>query len=598
MGTDAVVKVSYLVPLRPGPDGKPLGILDFHLDFQSILVSIRHDQPTFRASGETLLVCEVEGQMVFLSRTRLTTAPIFGEALTGKEQEEIQAYLSGAGSSDWVDYRGVPCIAAFRQLSTLPWTIFSKMDREEITVHLVRLAWADTAVDALFILIAGLLSYSWWRQKQTQQKADWEHVQRERDHLDQQLKTLSRYANDIVLRLDGNGKVLDANDRALAAYGYSHDEMFGLYIKDLMTVQALRDFFKRFQAEEYLDSIRFETTQVRKDGSSFPVEMSSRQFKQNGARYFQVIIRDITERKQAEEALRRSEAKFRGVVSQPLVGIAIIEDGRFNYTNPRFAEIFGHSHEEIRLMTMLDLTTETDRPLVAEQIRKRVSGEVEQVEYEFLGLRKDGSPVHLEASGCTLELDGKLLLISMVRDISERKVAEAKVLALQDLLREQATRDGLTGLYNRRFLDEAMERELVLARRNNEEVSVIMGDLDHFKVVNDQYGHLAGDEALRVFSAMIQQLSRKSDIYCRYGGEEFLLVLPGMAKGIAVERAELLRRQIEAAPIRFGDFAIPVTASFGVACFPKDGSSRTELIAAADSALYLAKADGRNQVRT
>lgn len=123
-----------------------------------------------------------------------------------------------------------------------------------------------------------------------------------------------------------------------------------------------------------------------------------------------------------------------------------------------------------------------------------------------------------------------------------------------------------------------------------------MADLDHFKAVNDNHGHLAGDEVLRVFCALLKRHARGSDIYCRYGGEEFLLVLPGMTEDSAVERAERLRAAMAATPVGYGAFLIPVSASFGVATFPRDGRGGDELIAAADGALYAAKAAGRNRV--
>lgn len=295
-------------------------------------------------------------------------------------------------------------------------------------------------------------------------------------------------------------------------------------------------------------------------------------------------------------ALRESEAKFRGVVSQSLVGIAITEDGKFSYSNAKFNQIFGYSANEIKTLEPCDIAAETDRPMVAGNIRKQLSGEVEGIHYVFCGLRKDGAAIDVEAHGSSMEIDGRRALISMVMDISERTRAERAVRELQERLREQSTHDALTGLFNRRYLEETLGRELLSAERHGHPVSLIMGDLDHFKAVNDCHGHLAGDEVLRVFGALLKQHARGSDIYCRYGGEEFLLVLPLMAQDSAVERAEQLRAALAAAPICYGASPIEVTASFGIATFPGDGRTGDELIAAADNALYAAKEAGRNRV--
>ncbi len=304
----------------------------------------------------------------------------------------------------------------------------------------------------------------------------------------------------------------------------------------------------------------------------------------------------LHENEKINRALRESEAKFRILVNQSLIGIIIVEDGKLSYTNAKFTEIFGYSDEESRALGLLDLVIESDRPLVAEKIRMRLSGEADQVAYAFRGLRKDGKVVDIESYGSVMHTSGKLLLVSLIMDITERTRAEREVQTLQEMLREQSTHDALTGLYNRRYLDETLGRELISAERHGHPVSVIMGDLDHFKTVNDRYGHLAGDEVLRVFGDLMKQHARGSDIYCRYGGEEFLLVLPQMAEDDAVERAEQLRSAMAAAPVLFGASPIMVTASFGVATFPRDGRTGDELIAAADSALYAAKAAGRNRV--
>jgi len=304
----------------------------------------------------------------------------------------------------------------------------------------------------------------------------------------------------------------------------------------------------------------------------------------------------LRENEEIGRDLRESEAKIRSVLNQSLVGIVVIEDGRFTYANPKYCEIFGYTADEVLALPPLSMVVEADQALVAENIRKREAGEVDQVLFSFRGLRKDGGVVDIELHGNVIEAGNKRVLVSAVMDVSERNRAEREVQALQETLREQSTHDALTGLYNRRYLEEVLERELVRAEREQYPLSMIMGDLDHFKAVNDRCGHQAGDEILRVFGHLLRQHARGSDICCRYGGEEFLLVLPGMSEASAVERAEQLCVAMAAAPVRCGSGSIAVTVSFGVSTCPRDGRTGDELIAAADAALYAAKAAGRNRV--
>jgi diguanylate cyclase (GGDEF)-like protein/PAS domain S-box-containing protein len=304
----------------------------------------------------------------------------------------------------------------------------------------------------------------------------------------------------------------------------------------------------------------------------------------------------LRENEKVNHALRDSEMKFRGLVNQSLVGIYMIQDGKFSYSNPKFDEICGYTTDEMRELSPLDIVAERDRPLVAENLHKRIAREIDHVHYAFHGLRKNGTEIDVEVFGSTMEIGSKIALIGLALDVTERARAEHEVKVLQDRLREESIHDGLTGLYNRRYLEETLKRELISAEREGHPVSVIMGDLDHFKAVNDRYGHLAGDEVLRVFGALMKSNARGSDIYCRYGGEEFVLVLPGMARDKAAERAEQLRSAMAAVPVLYGTTPIIVTASFGVATFPRDGSTGDDLIAAADRALYVAKAAGRNRV--
>lgn len=173
-----------------------------------------------------------------------------------------------------------------------------------------------------------------------------------------------------------------------------------------------------------------------------------------------------------------------------------------------------------------------------------------------------------------------------------------KINDLQEKLREQANRDSLTGLFNRRYLEGTLEREMARCRRERAPLSMVLIDVDHFKLVNDTYGHQAGDEVLRVFAKLLMEHARTEDIVCRYGGEEFLLVLPKMPLDIALERATQLLKLFEETIVSYGELRIRITASIGIATTPGHADSVDDLIRCADQALYQAKRRGRNVVST
>jgi diguanylate cyclase (GGDEF)-like protein len=163
-----------------------------------------------------------------------------------------------------------------------------------------------------------------------------------------------------------------------------------------------------------------------------------------------------------------------------------------------------------------------------------------------------------------------------------------------DRVRQLAYRDGLTGVFNRRYFDSRLVDEVTRAARYGGGASVLMIDLDHFKKVNDDFGHMVGDDVLRAVSALFLRHLRKVDVVCRYGGEEFAVVLPATQGASAAAVAEKLRRAV--ANAEFAGVPYPVTVSIGVAEFPAHGITRDDIVRAADVALYSAKEAGRNQV--
>jgi diguanylate cyclase (GGDEF)-like protein len=163
-----------------------------------------------------------------------------------------------------------------------------------------------------------------------------------------------------------------------------------------------------------------------------------------------------------------------------------------------------------------------------------------------------------------------------------------------DRVRQLAYRDGLTGVFNRRYFDSRLVEEITRAARYGGGVSVLLIDLDHFKKINDEFGHMLGDDVLRAVSTIFLRNLRKVDVVCRYGGEEFAVVLPATQGGSAASVADKLRRAVASA--HFAGVSIPVTVSIGVAEFPANGITRDDIVRSADAALYQAKDAGRNRV--
>ena len=204
-------------------------------------------------------------------------------------------------------------------------------------------------------------------------------------------------------------------------------------------------------------------------------------------------------------------------------------------------------------------------------------------------------------------LNGRLIIF---RDVTDRKEVEKdlrhamdrlqtqliEIGLLQSQLREQAIRDALTDLFNRRYLDDTLDREIARATRETYPLCIIMMDIDHFKNVNDSHTHEAGDLVLKKLAQTLKEQSRQGDFACRYGGEEFVLVMPNIDLKVAKARAKSLHQKISSMIIPYEGTDIKITVSMGISMFPKHGESRGELLRAADSALYESKNAGRNRI--
>lgn len=201
--------------------------------------------------------------------------------------------------------------------------------------------------------------------------------------------------------------------------------------------------------------------------------------------------------------------------------------------------------------------------------------------------------LHLRGGGGLSEAKQQL-----ARATSEQVSLALSNLQLRERLEVQALRDTLTGLHNRRFADAWLSGEISVAERSGRTIGVMMIDVDHFKQVNDVHGHEAGDELLKAVADTFRSSMRPEDMPCRYGGEEFLVMVPGIDLDDLQRRAEALRQRVSEIRVHHRGTTLPsVTVSSGVAVYPRHGETAAQLVQAADAALYEAKRSGRNQTR-
>jgi diguanylate cyclase (GGDEF)-like protein/PAS domain S-box-containing protein len=304
-----------------------------------------------------------------------------------------------------------------------------------------------------------------------------------------------------------------------------------------------------------------------------------------------------------------SEQKYRVLLDESSDPIFMFDsEGQYLYVNRAFADGVNRKLEEIIFKKIWDVFPQAEADKRFAVVRWVFENRETRV-IEVRVPRTDGDRFYITTVKPVLNPEGTVAsVICISKEITERKHMEeklrqaneqlsaqlAEIETLHETLREQAVRDPLTGLYNLRFLTESMKREIAQATREHMPLSVVLMDIDHFKDFNDTYGHKAGDEVLQALGKMLGTQTRLGDIACRYGGEEFVIIMPAAQPEEAYKRAEQWRRMFEATQIVSNEVTLSATLSAGIATFPDHGSTVDEIWRAADHALYAAKSAGRN----
>jgi len=339
------------------------------------------------------------------------------------------------------------------------------------------------------------------------------------------------------------------------------------------------------------------------DGELLDVDVASQRIMRDNKPMVQSVIRDISAKKRAEAKLRESEEHHKALFNNAPVGIFVMsKDGGISQFNENWADMLGYAdadgHTELLSKTPVDITHPDDKEASADRINSLLTGKVGSYRAEKRWLRKDGTTCWGDISVTAIHDENEEVQLAMVvvQDVTERKEMEEE-------LRRLATTDSLTGASNRRHFMDRGEEELHRAKRYGRPLAILAMDLDHFKNINDTYGHSAGDAALQHFTLYCMSVLREEDVFGRIGGEEFAVVLPEGSHDGAVEAAERIRVSLEENPFDANGTEVYLSVSIGVAACPTENEDCTmfeegfqALLARADKALYAAKDKGRNRV--
>jgi PAS domain S-box-containing protein len=414
------VEIELRVPLIQVNNGKSrtIGAVLFRIDPNLFLFPLIQRWPTLSASAENLLVRRDGDEVVFLNELRLRkNSPLaLRMPLSNRELPAVMAALGQEGVVEGVDYRGVPVVGVLSNVPGTSWAMVSKIDKAEIYAPINQLAdWMLLLMLALVGTGGGIAVF--WRKKEKRQYES----ELNRHVLVQHLDFLAKYANDIILMTDNMGKIVNFNDRALEAYGYSAKEFSTLNIADLRAIDFTPPFTDRLEEVNRAESLRFESTHVRRNGEAFQVEVSIRIVNYFGESFHQAIIRDITERKQAENELARQKDFIRQVIdSDPSLIFVKDAEGRFLLANEAMAKSYGQTTESIVGKCNSDFVPNSKQAAAYDGANREViERRQERVAIEAGVLANGEIHCYKTIRKPLLQADGSISVLTVAMDITE-----------------------------------------------------------------------------------------------------------------------------------------------------------------------------------
>lgn len=387
--------------------------------------------------------------------------------------------------------------------------------------------------------------------------------------------------------------IVRCNRRFAEMFGYAREELIGqptqiLYGSGEGWKQVGRDGYPRIERGETYHS---EVQGRRRDGEAFWMQLTGRLVDPADAAKGSIwVVNDVDDRRRAEDALKAALTEEQRIMDTATVGIVFLKDRRVVKCNRHFAVMFAYAQEEL-----IGHSSAIWYPSM--EAWQKAGGEAyaivergEPCEFEQEVVKKNGERFWCHIAGRMLDAsDPARGSIWVYTDVTERKTREEEI-------RELAHHDALTGLPNRRLLDDRMTQAFASARRGSEHVALMLLDLDRFKPVNDSHGHEAGDAVLKVVASRLKGCVREADTVARVGGDEFVVMLLVHVPKDAVRVAEKILDSL-AQPIPVAGNEFQIGASIGISVYPEDATERETLLNCADRAMYYVKAAGRNSYR-
>jgi len=434
--------IDLLVPLIDPESIKPtqFGVAILRIDPQEIIFPLINKWPTQSKSSETLLIRQEGDSILYLNELRhqKNTALNLRLPLTNKNLLGAKAIGGSEGISEGVDYRGIPVIGYLTKIPGLTWYMVTKIDIEELQTPIRRFLIIAIIVTVLLILMNGAIFGFWiWNQKIILYRRQLKN-ELARQALEHHFEYLFKYANDIIILFDNHLSIVEINESALKTYGYKREEMIGMKKLKLMAPSTLKLLTEQIKILDDKSSAFYETLHIRKDGSEFPIEISARVIEMEGSKYYQLIGRDISERRRADETLRASEECYRSLVENIDFGVSMIDkDFKIIMTNTLMGRWF--NKPACKFVGENCFKEFEKRQAICQHcpgVKAMASGRPHQAETE--GILEDGSRLSVLVHAFPLsDPDGVARgFIEVVEDITERKKKEEELLRAKEKAEE------------------------------------------------------------------------------------------------------------------------------------------------------------------